>query len=247
MSFAGKVKRVLSNWMSFQKKGIAPASAYDLWASTYDEQTNNLIVYLDEIIFTQLIDNIALKGKTVVDIGCGTGNHWGKILSKHAYELIGYEVSEKMLAKLHEKYPKAKTYLSQDNHLNGLQDNSCDLIISTLVIGYIKNLSKIFTEWSRVLKKDGDILITDFHPVAVQKGASRSFKHEGQTVFIKNYLHTLDEIRTLAKEMKWKEVRLIERKVDESVKFFYEKLNVLRIYKDSYNTPLIYGIHFRKS
>jgi len=247
MSLLTTIRRKLLNNFPFRKKNIDPSTAYNLWASTYDQQTDNLIIYLNDIIFNQLLDSVAFEGKVVVDIGCGTGSHWGKILSKNPSELIGFEVSEQMLVKLYEKYPKAKAYISKDNQLRELQNNSCDLIISTLVIGYIKSISDVFGEWDRILKKDGDIIITDFHPAAVEKGATRSFKHEGQEVLIKNYLHTLDKIRTLAKESGWKEIEFTQKKVDERIRFFYEKLNMLHAFENSFGTLLLYGIHFKKS
>jgi len=231
----------------FSIKEIEPPTAYDLWAQTYDQQTDNLIIYLDEIIFIQLLQNLNLKEKVIIDIGCGTGKHWEKILSGNPLELIGYEVSNEMLNRLHTKYPSAKTYLTPNNYLKESHNNSCDLIISTLVIGYIDNLDYAFAEWNRVLKRGGNIIITDFHPVSIQNGAKRSFNHMGRSIAIRNYLHTLSKIRLIAKQLEWLEIEFIERKVDEHVRFFYEKLNALHIYQDSYGTPLVYGIKFSKS
>ncbi len=224
---------------------MGAAVAYNLWASDYDMQTDNPLVFLDDIVFTQLLDDITLDGKTVVDIGCGTGRHWQKLLARKA-ALIGYEVSVEMLHKLHAKYPGAQTYLLNGHTLKELPDASCDVVVSTLVIGYIENLAGAFAEWNRVLKKNGEIIITDFHPVALQRGDTRSFRHNGQPVFIKNYIHPLDAIKALAHELLWEEKRMIEKKVDDSIKGFYEKQNVLAVYEKNYHSPLLYGWHFTK-
>lgn len=58
----------------YLKKEISPAVAYDLWASTYDDQPGNLIMDIDEEVFNSFLNTINLSGKTVVD-GCGTGRH----------------------------------------------------------------------------------------------------------------------------------------------------------------------------
>ena len=74
-----------------------------------------------------------------------------------------------MLNKLHYKYPEAETYLLQENNLKESKDGSCDIIISTLVVAHIQNLENAFIEWSRILKNNGEIIITDFHPLTLQK------------------------------------------------------------------------------
>jgi ubiquinone/menaquinone biosynthesis C-methylase UbiE len=160
--------------------------------------------------------------------------------------LIGYEVSSGMLKKLRQKYPEARTYLAHANRLAELPDQSCDIIISTLVIGYIENLQEAFSEWNRVLKKGGEVLITDFHPDALLSGAKRSFKHDGQLFLIKNYVHTLAKIKTWSKKMNWETVNVLDKKIDETIKHFFEKHNSLDIYEKSFNTPILYGYHFQK-
>lgn len=229
-----------------QKKEIEPAEAYDLWSLTYDEQTDNPIVYLDGIVFDEMLAGINIENKIIVDIGCGTGRHWEKMLLKKPLELIGYEVSNEMLNKLTKKYPGARTYIANQNNLKELENESCDLIVSTLVIGYIENLPEAFKEWNRILKKDGEILITDFHPEALQKGANRSFRHKEQLFFIKNYVHPLTKIKTLSKKLNWEEINLTETRVDNRIRHFFEKNNSLEVYNKSFNTLIIYAYHFRK-
>jgi ubiquinone/menaquinone biosynthesis C-methylase UbiE len=186
------------------------------------------------------------KDKKVVDIGCGTGRYWEELSRQNIAELIGYEASTEMLNKVRQKYPTAKTYLHSDNTLKELDDASCDAIVSTLVIAHIRNLPAEWREWNRVLKNKGEIILTDFHPVALQRGANRSFMHNGQLIYIKNYIHTLDKVRSLAAKMNWKEVGFIEYRIDERVKHFFERLDVMEAYKDSFDQLVLYGIHFRK-
>ena len=227
-------------------KVIGPATAYDLWASSYDEQNDNPLIYLDEMVFTEMLAECRVEGKTVVDVGCGTGRHWSKILDRKPVSLTGYDVSVEMLKALQNKYPQAKTILADDNKLKELSDGSCDLLISNLVIGYMEKLEKVFSEWNRVLKTKGEIIITDFHPASLLEGGNRSFKHNNKTFTIKNYIHTLDEIKTLSGKMNWKQLNLVEKKVDSAIRHFYIKTN-LDAYNKSLNVPILYGVHFRKS
>src|SRR5579859_4377929 len=103
-----------------------PAAGYDLWAATYDNQPRNLMFHLDEMLFSDLLARTDLRNKTVVDIGCGTGRHWGKILRQKPAELAGYDVSGEMLKRLREKYPAAHVWLLHGQGLKETVDASCD-------------------------------------------------------------------------------------------------------------------------
>ena len=236
-----KVKKLL-----YGRKEMAVNLAYDLWAPTYDEQPENLVVYLNEMIFDEMMATIDMHNKIVTDVGCGTGKHWQKILYKKPAELIGYDVSHEMLAQLRKKYPTAKTFISNNNHLNELTNNSCDVIVSTLVIGHIEDLASTFIEWNRVLKNNGDILITDFHPEMLSKGASRSFQFNEAFVSIKSYKHTIPQICQLAKSVNWELIKITEKRVDDSVKYFYKGPQSIEIFEKSVNAPLVFGCHFKK-
>lgn len=223
-----------------------PAKAYNLWASSYDAQPDNPILLLDGLLFKELLSTTSMQGKRVADIGCGTGRHWEALFRKDVAECIGYEGSSEMLRKVREKYPNAKTYLHSGHALRELENGSCDVLVSTLVIAHIRNLSAEWREWNRVLKTGGDILLTDFHPVALQRGANRSFMYRDRLIYIKNHVHTLDKIRDLAAKMNWKEVGFIESRIDDRVRHIFERLDVMEAYKDSYNQLVLFGLHFKK-
>src|SRR5574338_1183189 len=206
----------------YVKKEKSPAVAYDLWASAYDDQPGNLMMDLDEEIFSSFLQNIELKGKTVADICCGTGRHWKKILGKAPRQLIGYDVSVGMLKRLREKYPVAVTHLLTDNLLHGLENNSCDVLVSTLTIAHIENLEQAFAEWDRVLKSGGEVVITDYHPELLAKGGKRTFKYRNKVIAIQNFVHPIEKVKTLARQRHWNEIRFTEKKIDEAVKEYYE-------------------------
>lgn len=242
MAFAARLKQIL-----FPQKEKEPGAAYDLWAAGYDNQPGNLMLDLDEAVFTDLLNGTTVKGKTVADIGCGTGRHWRKIFAQLPARLIGYDVSAGMLNKLKEKFPGAETFLLKDELLPELPDASCDIIISTLAVAHISSIGKALKEWNRVLRPGGELIITDYHPEALSKGGKRTFKYEGKTVAVKNYIHSIEKIQELAKQLGWKEIRFTERVIDDSVKGYYEKQNALVLFDSFINVPIIYGFHLKKA
>ena len=86
-----------------------------------------------------------VKGKLVLDAGCGTGSLTEWLLDKGA-EVIGVDASPHMLQHAEERVG-GKARLVQhnlDDPLNFLENNSIDLITSSLVMHYIKNLEPLF-------------------------------------------------------------------------------------------------------
>ncbi len=231
----------------FTHKETLPEKAYDLWSASYDQQPDNLMLALDESIFSQLINNISIENTVILDIGCGTGRHWDTILVKKPQKLIGFDVSEGMLKILREKFPHAESYRSSGHQLDRINDSSCDLIISTLAVAHIENLEEAFYEWNRVLKTGGDIIITDYHPEALAKGAERTFCHNNKIISVKNHIHALEKIRALGRRLNWRETSFKERHIDDSVRHYYEKKQALAVFERFSGLPVIYGIQLRKN
>jgi ubiquinone/menaquinone biosynthesis C-methylase UbiE len=239
------IKGLLRN-SSFFEQGKDVEVAYDIWSESYDCQPGNLMLDLDELIFSGLIRDIDLRNKIVADIGCGTGRHWQKLYEKSPSLLWGFDVSPGMLHQLQLKFPDAKTQLITDNLLKPVVDSYFDCLITTLTIAHIKNAEDAVYSWSRVLKNGGDLIITDFHPTMLTKGGKRSFRHEYGSLSVINYIHSLEKLKKIFHKYGLYIVRKEERIVDEEVKFYYESQNALPVYNRFQGIPIIYGLHLKK-
>ncbi len=228
-------------------KPVTTERAYNLWADGYDSQPDNLMLAWDEEIFSRLLSCTRLKGKMVADIGCGTGRHWQKIYELEPKKLIGFDISAGMLHLLKKKFPAAEVYHLKNDHLVELENDSVDFVISTLTIAHIENIADTLAEWKRILRRGGELIITDYHPTALAKGGKRTFNHNGKTVAVKNYVHSIDQIKLIANQLSLDVYRLTEMSIDESAKPFYEKQNALHVYEVWKGTPIIYGIHLKKN
>lgn len=239
----------VSGWLKgiFGRQQVSePRAAYDLWATAYDNQPGNLMLDLDEELTGNFLAQKNIAGKTVADVGCGTGRHWKKLFAGQPARVTGFDVSTGMLARLKAKFPAAETFVLSNNKLDGLADASVDLLISTLTIAHIEDITEAFTEWNRVLKPGAEIFITENHPDALSRGGQRTFKHEGNTVSVRNYIHSFEKLRMLAGQLGWKEIRFSEKIIDESVRPYYEKQNALAVFEKFRGVPVFYGIHLKK-
>jgi len=229
--------------MFWKKKTTESEKAYDLWASNYDDQPDNLMMHLDNEVFTSALSAVIGTKEVIVDVGCGTGRHWPELFFRKPQKLVGFDSSNGMLDMLRKKFPDAETHLVRDSSL-ALPSASVDLLVSTLTIAHIENIEEALTEWLRVLKPGGHMIITDYHPTALAKGGLRTFKSKGKLISIKNYVHDIDKLSTTYAV---KLVSRIERVIDEDVRSFYEKQNALHIYNEFYGTPIIFGLLLKKS
>jgi ubiquinone/menaquinone biosynthesis C-methylase UbiE len=229
-----------------RRKESEPAAAYDIWAISYDNQPDNLMLALDEALCTDLLRPVIITGMVVADVGCGTGRHWKKIFDRQPARLLGYDVSPGMLAILRQKYPGSETYLLEGPSLRELPDASCDLVLSTLTVAHIPDLDAALREWCRVLKPGGEMIITDYHPEALAKGGQRTFREGEKVIAIRNHVYPVQQIAALTGRLGLQELQVVEKEIDDSMRPYYEKQQALAVFERFRGVRIIYGIHLKK-
>jgi ubiquinone/menaquinone biosynthesis C-methylase UbiE len=238
---------------TYFKHGISPPSeknaveAYNLWAANYDSQPGNLMLDLDESLFSKMLSTLNLENKQVADIGCGTGRHWPKIFKKKPAGLTGFDVSPGMLEKLKDKFPEANTLVITDDLFLAIKDSFYDVIISTLTVAHIEHIEDALLAWRRILKNNGEIIMTDFHPDMLALGGKRTFSHQNNRISVRNFVHSTALIRQILLKNNFQLVYREELKIDESVKHYYLSQNALPVYEKFKGFPVIYGMHFRRA
>ena len=160
--------------------------AYDIWSENYDAQPGNLMMDLDEEVFSALLNGVVLKDKHIADIGCGTGRHWSKLFAGQPLTLTGFDVSQGMLNRLQQKFPQANIYQIRDNVFTDIPGSTYDAIVSTLTVAHIEDIEEALKAWSRMLKAKSDLIITDFHPNALAFGGKRTFAHGKTQIAVQN-------------------------------------------------------------
>jgi len=114
----------------------------------------------------KLLGNV--KGKDVLEIGCGGGQN-AIVLNKWGARSVGLDISEKQI-KFARKLAKREGlevpfYVGDMEDLSIFDDESFDVVLSSFGIGYADNLEKTFQEVFRVLRKDGLFVFADVHPI----------------------------------------------------------------------------------
>jgi ubiquinone/menaquinone biosynthesis C-methylase UbiE len=226
---------------------MSAEQAYDLWAATYDQQDNNLLLHLDHELTFGDTTAADWRHKKILDFGCGTGRHWREVQSFGPELLVGVDISAEMLRKLDQSHPGAETYQIRDERLPMFVDGELDLVLSNLTIGYVSDLSRLLREWSRVLRSGGTVVITDMHPAALARGAKRNFTAGGHAVEIKNHPHHPRSIEDLARACGLAPVAFAERRVDDTTRAFFERAHALSVFDRMKETPLLYKLRLTKN
>jgi len=124
-------------------------SGYDQWAPIYDCDGNPLQA-LEQPRVRALLGDV--KGKRVLDMGCGTGRHalW---CAEQGATVTAIDFSQGMLDQAQQKSHANKVAWQAHNLHEPLpfEDDSFDAIVSGLVLEHIRDLDLFFHEAARVL------------------------------------------------------------------------------------------------
>jgi len=109
-----------------------------------------------------------VKGKDVLEIGCGGGQN-AIVLRKWGARSVGLDISEEQI-KHARKLAKREGvevpfHFGNMEDLNMFQRESFDIVLSSFAIGYAESLSRTFHEVFRVLRKRGLFVFCDVHPI----------------------------------------------------------------------------------
>lgn len=137
------------------------------FSKTWHKHTKRDILRL-EVMNKIMIDEIGeLKGKTVLDAGCGDGFFIPNLIKKRPKKVIGIDIS-KWLIDIAKKEIKKKNVEFQQMDLTKrlkFKDNFFDVIISYNVLQEVRDISTSFKELARALKKGGKLIISITHPL----------------------------------------------------------------------------------
>ena len=102
-----------------------------------------------------------LKGKTVLDLGCGYGWHCKYSAENGAESVTGIDISHKMLAKAKEinSDPVIEYRCAAMEDLS-FEEGSFDAVISSLAFHYVRDFGELVKNIRRWLKRGGDLVFS---------------------------------------------------------------------------------------
>jgi len=132
------------------------------YLSRYDELGLKHYIRIAET----LLEGVDVKGKRVLDVGCGTGILSLLVLSKGASQVTGIDFSHYMVMRAKDKAEKfgynekQADFYEADAEQLPFKDNSFDCVVSNMMIGLVLDQKKAIDEMVRVTRPGGNIAVS---------------------------------------------------------------------------------------
>lgn len=122
-------------------------------------------------------------GRSVLDLGCGYGWHCMYAAENGAREVLGTDISQRMLDAAAEKNShKRITYRCCAMEELSFPEESFDVIISSLAFHYVQDFRTLAGNISRWLRPQGDFVFSVEHPVFTAYGTQDWYYDKDGTI-----------------------------------------------------------------
>jgi hypothetical protein len=78
------------------------------------------------------------------------------------------------------------------------------------------------------------------------KAAQRTFREGDNLIAVRNHVYPIRQLLAITGSLGLQEVSVTEKKIDDSMRPYYEKQNAMPVFRRFLGVPIIYGIHLKK-
>lgn len=169
--------------MPTDKKTIKSYDDYaKKWADKQGSGKNLAYKYLENPAMYSKLPN--LKGKSVICIGCGTGEECEHLKSLGANRVVGIDISQGLIEVAKKNFLQIEFYVMDMEKIN-LPPSSFDFAYSSLAFHYVENWTKTLRSTYKILKPDGTLLFSAQHPF---KWGAYSKRGDEKDIFLMGYI-----------------------------------------------------------
>ena len=162
---------------------------FDGYKKLRENEENANILFEMPALFSLLPD---LKDKRVLDLGCGFGEHCMEYVRRGAKEVVGIDISDKMLEVAKKENSDEKiTYLLMPMEDIGNLEGKFDVVISSLAFHYVEEFKGLIENIYKLLNDGGVLVFSQEHPfnTCFSGGMRWTRNEEGEKIYanISNY------------------------------------------------------------
>jgi ubiquinone/menaquinone biosynthesis C-methylase UbiE len=164
---------------------------YERWAPTYDHFPNPLLAREERYVLPLLP---SLRNRCVLDLACGTGRWLTRLLDVGALPAVGVDLSSAMLRVAGDKRGLSGRVVQSDCLRLPFRPSIFDFAIFSFALGHIQDLRSAAAEFTRVMKPDSDVFVTEVHPEAYATGWRTGFRDQKSAVQLHTLSHSAEDI-----------------------------------------------------
>jgi len=105
-----------------------------------------------------------LKGKNILDFGCGNGGDIKRYEKMGAKNIYGVDVSKFMISEAKKNVREPKNIFLSNIQKTKFKDKYFDVVVGRFSLHYLKKFDLAYKEISRILKDDGCLIFVVHHP-----------------------------------------------------------------------------------
>ena len=157
---------------------------FDGYKKIRENEANANNLFEIPALFSMLPD---LKDKTILDLGCGFGEHCKRFVESGAKKVIGIDISEKMLEIAKQENADSKiTYINMPMENISKLNDKFDIVVSSLAFHYVQDFSGVVKNIYDMLNENGVFLFSQENPLCTCfSGGNRWTKDEnGNKLYI---------------------------------------------------------------
>lgn len=165
---------------------LSVVEAYDRWAGGYDAYDNNMVR-----MAARAVDDLAaeVRGKAVLEFGCGTGRNLEALKAAGAGRLAGLDLSSGMLEQARARDPAFELHRQDMAAAAPFADGGFDLVLFCLTLEHVADIATPLKEARRVVKTGGQVVVIEIHPFLSLGGLAAHFAHDGDVVRMPTVAH----------------------------------------------------------
>ena len=164
--------------------------AYARWAPRYPPTPHNPLMRVEQQFMLEQWPDIS--GCTALDLAAGSGRYSQILARNGAANVVALDFCAPMLAQV----TGALRVCASMQQLP-FAANTFDFVVSGLALGHATDLALWMREVARVLRDDGVLLYSDFHPDAARMSLTRSFTDEHQQTWtVTHHHHSVEKQRS---------------------------------------------------
>jgi ubiquinone/menaquinone biosynthesis C-methylase UbiE len=221
---------------------LAPLEAYQLWSQTCETDPSAIVALESRWAKPWLID---LRGKVVFDVSCGVGR-WLAHAQAQGANAIGTDLCPEMLMQASKKPGLSGRLARADTCSLPLPSHRADVVLCALSLGHMTPMESALAEIARTVRPGGQLIVTDFHPGALDRGWKRTFRNHSQLYEIETYRYTTACLLDCARRCELVLQNLLEPGFDEPERSIFSSAGKHDLYERVRGIPAVLLARWRR-